>query len=60
MSLPLLERTAETGQIQPLPRLPRSCGSYSRAWTAILVIADLVVFCGAPTAPQLPLVERAA
>jgi exopolysaccharide biosynthesis polyprenyl glycosylphosphotransferase len=47
MSLPLLERTAESGQMEPLPRLLHSSATYSRAWTLILVAADLLVFCGA-------------
>jgi exopolysaccharide biosynthesis polyprenyl glycosylphosphotransferase len=47
MSLPLLERSAESGQIEPLPGLSRGSVQYSRRWAVILVLADLVVFCGA-------------
>jgi exopolysaccharide biosynthesis polyprenyl glycosylphosphotransferase len=47
MSLPLLERTAELEQVSQAPRLTRSSAPYSRAWAAILVASDLLVFCGA-------------
>jgi exopolysaccharide biosynthesis polyprenyl glycosylphosphotransferase len=47
MSLPLLERTAEFERASLLPRLPRSSARYSWTWAAVLVVADLLVFCGA-------------
>jgi exopolysaccharide biosynthesis polyprenyl glycosylphosphotransferase len=47
MSIPLLERVTEGHQVPSLPRLSQSSAPYSRAWAAILVSTDLVVFCGA-------------
>jgi exopolysaccharide biosynthesis polyprenyl glycosylphosphotransferase len=53
MSLPVVERSSITGEIQPLPKLSRSSASYSGPWAFILVVADLTIFCSALLAAGL-------
>ncbi len=47
MSLQVLERSAELDRNASLPRLSRSAIPHSRAWVAVLVATDILVFCTA-------------